>query len=117
MIKSKYKGETLVTEYANPPLDVGVEYRTTEQFNGLPVFAKSFEVTMSNGGTISVDGAYKIIRTQGFVQSRGTLPIIYADLNNAYAAWLFAESGKITMKCGTSVAGKTAWITAYYTKS
>lgn len=112
-----YRMNGSTKEWINPPHVNGVEYLTIERFLGLQVFTKTVEVTMSNGGTITLSGASKVIRVEGFVQSRGTLPIIYADLNNAYAGWLFGEAGKVTMKCGSSVAGKTAWITAYYTKS
>lgn len=105
-------------EWINPPLANGVQYMTTERFFGVKVFAKSFEVTVSNGLEIEVSGAVRIIRIEGFVQSRGTAP---TNLNNfstadAYSFHLQGQAGKITVKCGSSVANKTAWITAYYTK-
>ena len=109
---------TWYEEWENPPKSKGFEYRTTERWLNLPVFVRTFEVTMSNGGTITVDDGYRIIRVEGFVQSRGTLPIIInnGSLSDAYSAYLKAESNKITMYCGSSMS-KTAWITAYYVKS
>ena len=41
MIKIKYEGDTLVTEYENPPLEVDVEYRTTERIHGKAVYKKA----------------------------------------------------------------------------
>ena len=43
MIKEKYEGETLVTEYENPPLEANVEYRTTERHKGSPVYLYCFD--------------------------------------------------------------------------
>lgn len=58
-------------EWVNPPLAVGVEYRTTEKFNGEPVYAKaiyfgegasgakSVEITPDSiGGLVRVEGSW-----------------------------------------------------------
>lgn len=44
-------------EYVNPPMDAGVEYRTTERSSGSPVYAKKISATFSasnEGGTFLV---------------------------------------------------------------
>ena len=40
MIKRKYEGQELVTEYENPPLIPGEEYRTTERIHGKAVYKR-----------------------------------------------------------------------------
>lgn len=50
-------------EYANPPLTPGVEYRTTERWNGKPVYIKAVELghlpdTANAMGTSWVDGSF-----------------------------------------------------------
>lgn len=41
MIKRKYEGQELVTEYENPPLIPGEEYRTTERIHGKAVYKRA----------------------------------------------------------------------------
>jgi hypothetical protein len=106
-------------EWENPPLEVGKKYRTIEHWHGDPVYAETFKVTTANGLTIPITGAYRIIRTEGFVKTRGSLP---AHLNNFstaddYSCYVKAESEKLTMYCGSSCTGKAAWITAFYVKT
>ena len=43
-------------EYINPPMKVGVEYRTTERYLGKPVYAKLVDC-----GTIPAQGTYKTL--------------------------------------------------------
>lgn len=47
-------------EYLNPPMVLGVEYRTTERFNGHPVYSKLF-----NSGALPAVGSSKIITFAG----------------------------------------------------
>ena len=35
-----YNGDTWITEYVNPPMELGVEYRTQERYLGKPVYRK-----------------------------------------------------------------------------
>lgn len=42
-------------EYDNPPLAVGVEYRTTKRYKGNPVYVKSVEMSLNGQGTKTVN--------------------------------------------------------------
>lgn len=44
-IRYKYGGTWAAWAWANPPMELGVEYRTTERSEGKPVYAKRFQFT------------------------------------------------------------------------
>ena len=58
------------TEWQNPPMILGVEYRTTERYNGKPVYAKAVNVgTLPNNAYKEAHFAYNIdaiIRLDGY---------------------------------------------------
>lgn len=73
-IRQKINGTWSEWEWVNPPMELGVEYRTTERWNGKVVYAQYFKVGAAvNGGSMSMpSGATSIIRHQGYI---GTLPL------------------------------------------
>ena len=58
------------TEWQNPPMILGVEYRTTERYNGKPVYAKAVNVgTLPNNAYKEAHFAYNIdaiVRLDGY---------------------------------------------------
>lgn len=75
-------------EYENPPMIAGVEYRTTERYDGKPVFAfyNSYGVMQGTYFSVSLDdpnginlGIYKPIR-HSFTKNRETLPQPTVDI-------------------------------------
>lgn len=94
-------------EWVNPPMDSGIEYRTTERYQGKPVYAKLFDC-----GTIPAQGTHKdlvfspdassIVLVTAYSPQRGTtLP--YYDANgvryaitgtggNSVMIWNYSES-------------------------
>lgn len=74
------------TEWFNPPLDLGVEYLTTERYKGLPVYIKACELDLSTTGHKYVGIYYPIahvVSINGSVYNRSdglTYPIArYAE--------------------------------------
>lgn len=61
-------------EWVNPPMALGVEYRTTERLDGKVVYAQYINVgTATNGASMSnPSGATNIVRHQGYI---GTIPL------------------------------------------
>ena len=52
----RYEGAWQPWEWVNPPMLLGIEYRTTERHNGKPVYRKVLDVgTMPNAATAQVD--------------------------------------------------------------
>ena len=57
--------------WVNPPMMLGIEYRTTERWNGMPVYTKLVECgAMPNKSTkevtVSTGSEYKILRVSGY---------------------------------------------------
>lgn len=93
-------------EWVNPPMDSGIEYRTTERYQGKPVYAKLVDC-----GTVPAQGTYKdfvfspdvnsVVSISAYSPQRGTtLP--YYDANGvrysitshgaAVTIWNYSES-------------------------
>lgn len=111
--KVKYQGVWQPFEWVNPPMNVGVEYRTTERYNGKPVYRKllSYSLTSNLSGDTELkiphgienwDGG--LARVQGktvgyilpYIASNGstTVPLFEADgitLKNTGATYWSAK--------------------------
>ena len=73
-IRQKNNGTWSEWGWENPPMEVGVEYRTTERFQGKVVYTQYFKVgTAVNGASVrKPSGASAIIRHQSYI---GSLPL------------------------------------------
>lgn len=92
-------GENLkaTMEYLNPPLVLGVEYRTTERFLGKPVYVKAIDfgaVAVGMNQVSFMSGVERPIRCYAFrTDGNATIPWIgdpgtdqsFCSINNAYA--------------------------------
>lgn len=65
-------GETLIAtmEFQNPPMKLGVEYRTTERYMGKPVYTKAFQAfeSLAKGGNVynaPISNVAKVISCTG----------------------------------------------------
>ena len=75
-----------VVEWFNPPMQLGVEYRTTERYHGKPVYAKDVDcgVAPETGYIIAypvIDNIESVIEAVPMVGS-GTLPVITGGTAN-----------------------------------
>ena len=75
-----------VVEWFNPPMQLGVEYRTTERYHGKPVYAKDVDcgVAPETGYIIAypvIDNIESVIEAVPMVGS-GTLPTITGSIAN-----------------------------------
>ena len=67
-------------EYVNPPLTLGVEYRTTERYQGKPVYTMAFSfgaLPNATGKEVAMpgtDGTCVIFEIHGYSTNRMTLP-------------------------------------------
>lgn len=118
-------------EYINPPMQLGVEYRTTERYLGKPVYVKLIncgnlpdgttkEVThgIANIGFIVGAQATASNSTTGF-NGHAHLPEIYGgSLTNQWTNYLAdADASKIIVFCGGGLAGCLVYVTFKYTKT
>lgn len=81
-------------EFVNPPMLAGVEYRTTERWNGKPVYTAFIDCQYwAVGKTVTPENITlsKIIGYRGYAGSY-SLPFIDNDLQGAYAAYVSVEN-------------------------
>lgn len=103
-----------VTEWINPPVVLGVEYRTTERFSGMPVYTKFVQLGVTASGQSIVqwhDASVSPIRHACRFTSQ-TLPFLNDDntilvnvrlvSNDAYilcnSNWVISSSSQIQMQ-------------------
>lgn len=100
IVRSMYGGEWGPWEWVNPPMELGVEYRTTERHQGKPVYVKLVNFgALPNATTKDVDtgisSAYSIIDRAVYSINPGGYAIV--DMNR------FELEDKIT-------AGSSSWV-------
>lgn len=111
-----------VQEWLNPPMEVGVEYRTTERHNGKPVYAKTVDCgNLPSSGTQKAikhnTGATQFIRVNGFIDYLG-LALPYPNTDGTFSAMISATINSIVV-----CTHDTAWTSykcyaqLYYTKN
>lgn len=103
-------------EWENPPMAVGVEYRTTERFLGKPVYVKVFDCGLiPHGGTHIVHGiSGDYLKVRYF---SGCTPFFYGTDpgNSEYDTWVTVSSNDIFIYRKASTASQT-YCTIFYTK-
>lgn len=121
-------GET-VNEWINPPNEVGIVYRTTERWNGKPVYQKLFYVGALPNKTlvgISVDAHYtKIISVSGFAIDNENLmhypfPIVQNGLTPIAVIQGVESNGGdeslVVIQTNEDISHMTGYIQVKYTK-
>ena len=103
-------------EYVNPPLKLGVEYRTTERFFGKPVYVKVVDCGAAAYGKEvehGIAGILNCISAQGI--STVALPQMCAhDLSDAWSVYISQFTKNIIrIECGTSITGNITVILKY----
>ncbi len=114
------QGDTTKWEFSemmwkNPPMEVGVEYCTTERCNGEHVYTKLISCgTLSNNQSISIDASFQTIRFTAWSDAC-TYP--YHNPNDAYHRSMHIRSGSATLCCGTSVGSENVYLRIWYIKT
>lgn len=120
--KAYYNGVWQPLEWANPIMTLGVEYRTTERWNGKAVYTKLMDFgalpnTSTKGVNISLDYS-KIIEISGVAKATGYTESLYlfSTTNwNAQAVW-WAEGTNLHIKTFKDLSKYTTVLTIKYTK-
>ncbi len=118
-----YRTDSGVVEWVNPPMQINVEYRTTERYLGKPVYVKLVDCGLSANGlkTISVgaENLQLIIDVTGTLNNIATLPSIssFTEMGNKWNAWISAALGEVKIWCGSSEANKQCYACVKYTKT
>lgn len=111
-------------EWVNPPMLLGVEYRTTERYNGNPVYAKAIEFILSADTETSVNiiiphgitGLDTIVRSAGRI---GEYTIPFASRNGGFTGFSSWSSTNIIVATYNNswTSGSKFRITLHYTKT
>ena len=118
-------------EWLTPPMELGVEYRTTERYLGKPVYTKVVDCgNLPNGTTAEVaHGVANVgivvgaqaIASNGIGVFNGLvyLPSIYnGSLTDRWTAYLAGvDAQNIRIFCGGGLAGCPVYVTMRYTKT
>ena len=106
-------------EYVNPPMQLGVEYRTVERYNGKPVYAQLVNagVFPENGpkavshGISDID---KIVSANGNLDTISSLPYVYGSARQDFAV---TTTEIYLTSISPAYTGANAYITIKYTKT
>ena len=111
-----------VMEYQNPPMELGVEYKTMERYLGKPVYTMAFSFgALPNASDKEVampgtDGTCKIIVIHGFIPNGMSLPGDSGS-SEALRITLTGIGNKAYIKTGADRSSTTATIVAKYIKT
>lgn len=118
-------------EWVNPPMDLGVEYRTTERYLGKPVYVKVVDCgNLPDGTTKEVAHGIADIAIVVYAQAiasnstaafngRVYMPTIYnGSLTDRWTVYLAGvDTQNIRIFCGGGLAGCPVYVTMRYTKT
>ena len=95
-------GETLLApmEYLNPPMKLGVEYRTTERYLGKPVYTKVVEGSFSGAGTTII--SHGIANIDKCVAANGIALQKDSSYSFSFPYW-FADGNTLTQGLSVSI--------------
>lgn len=108
-------------EWINPPMGLGVEYRTVERWNSSPVYVQLVNCgQMADGAEIEhgIENINYVIRYEGMISGLA-MPRVFnhslSDILTSYVA--FVDKTKVGLASGTSAAGNNVYVTIWYTKT
>lgn len=108
-------------EWFNPPMLLGVEYKTTERYLGKPVYYKIVDCGQIADNKQVEHGIVNMRDCISFQGLRGRMPMPSISNNNLSDPWSYyvadVDRIKITLACGTSAAGDTCHVMLKYTKT
>lgn len=117
LIRHKNNGVWGEWEWDNPPMELGKEYRTTERWNGKPVYTKLFNFGVSANGASIAHGLNPnpIIRYSAVA---GAIPLPHFNtVEPAYQITISVGATDITMACGASRTGLQTYVQVWYIKN
>lgn len=117
-------GATWVEEWVEPPMAVGVEYRTAERFEGKPVYAKLIDFGALPNATyktvsLGTTNGRKIVCCHAVTSTGVALP--YVDTSSTAAGWMMrvknASASAVTIETTGNYSTLTVCVFVKYTKA
>lgn len=122
---AKYKSQRIIRngvpqplEWVNAPMESGFEYRTTERWNGMPVYAKLiYGGKSAAGGTTEIPYGVTVSRLIEQVITVGVIQQPFAITDNNYKVLVDAcGHSNVTVETGTSMGDRDIYVRIKYTK-
>lgn len=103
-------------EWLNPPIEVGVEYRTTERCWGKVVYVKLFDCGAATNGKYVVHGLsnYAVVKYDS-----GHRPFFFGakvGTEGEFNSWVAVAGDQIRIYCGANAVGEQVYCRIYYIK-
>lgn len=105
-----------IYEWENPPLQLGVEYRTTERYLGKPVYVKLVDCGQLPNATEKTISGYAE-NVERVVDFNGVSPYFGQSLMNKNFTTLSVAVGWINIACTTNLSAGKAEVWVKYTKA
>lgn len=116
LIRRQAWGDWKPWEWVNPPMTVGVEYRTIERYMGKAVYTKLIDCgKAANAATVSL-GIDSIDRVCEFFAEADNIISPFGLTTSAYYLSISCDGPKVYIYCGDSVVGKQVYVRIKYTK-
>lgn len=104
-------------EWINPPMTPGVEYRTTERWDGKPVYTKLISLGYVEAGYSSfTDGISFGTRVIRAAATHGGCPLPYKGSNNIYEKYIAISTNGVYFTGGSDIGGSYLYVQAWYVK-
>lgn len=120
-VRTIYDSTIFPWEWVNPPMESGVEYRTTQRFQGRSVYYKIVDCGQIADNKQVKHGVANMRDCISFQGLRGGMPMPSISNNNLSDPWSFyvadVNSTKITLACGTTAARGNCHVILKYTKT
>lgn len=123
MVRNFYENVWQPWEWVNPPMLLGVEYRTTERYKGKPVYVKAVDFgALPNTTTKHVDidnkNHARAIRVSGLLNNGATIPgTDESQTNGSKPLQCYGYNNNVCIYAPYDASSKTAVVTAWYTKT
>lgn len=111
-----------ITEWINPPMFLGIEYRTTERYMGKPVYVKAIDFgalpnTTKKHVDIDNQNHARAIRVSGLLNNGATIPGTDENqVSNEKPLQCYGYNNNVCIYAPYDASIKTAVVTAWYTK-
>lgn len=113
-----FEGELEPWEWVNPPMAVGIEYRTTERYNGNVIYTKaaSFGALPNNSekGVVLLDANLHVIDFQGFAEGNYRVPV--PGYSGVSSAGYTPSTGNVWVATNTNMSSYNAYFIFKYYK-
>ena len=107
-------------EWVNPPMTLGIEYRTTERYNGKPVYAKAVDVgVLPNSSYKEVLIAYGItgiVRLDGYVYWNGSTYVDKIPITKFGVDTVLYSNSTLRVTASRDFSSYSAYAAVYYIK-